>query len=213
MSEVDRKIAQLEWEIEGLKGEMGRSPLRIEPPGPVLLANVSEFYLFEALSVTESNGIYTCNTQTAFGLFGAPTAEVLNLFESQTVEEDYEPALAAGDRMMAFQTSNAAGTPHWVGVPLTPAVRMARLVAPPDASQEVLCNLVSCEGVERMSGLGSGITVHFKITRDKELNQWNIPNSSPRLVEGEYIFVENLRGVWWKAQTSQCAKSCICNYS
>jgi len=178
--------------------------------------------IFEVQSAALADGIYNCYKQKLLASgwqagHGDKFAnadeepvnvEVFNLVENDTVS-GYERALAAGDRIAAWQWKDANGNSRWVGIPLVPSVRMARTTEAAGASTSINCNLIANDGVtEITSGLGSGITVYGRITEEGVFNE-----AQPRLANDDYLFAQNISGQWWFVTVCQRSEDCICSSS
>lgn len=176
-------------------------------------AGKREIRIFEVQSAATGDGLYTCyrqkldatNWAEETGLdklldYDTTNITILNLNENDPVEGTYAPALAAKDRIAAWQWPDDEGNLHWVGIPLVPHPRRARTTAAAGAATTIVCNLISNEGTELTSGLGSGITVNCNISGSGNLNA-----AMPYLNDDDYLSVEWQAGKWycttvfWKA--------------
>lgn len=185
---------------------------RRQPVAAVAVAQPSaDLWIFEVQSVTATDGIYNCYKQTVFGIFEPPSIEVLNLIENDTLD-DYTPTLAHGDRIVAYQTPDEVGVVRWVGISNTPSVRMARTTEAAGSETHINCNLIANDGISEItSGLGSGIDVYCRITRDISLVEYDLDSALPRLENGDYIFVQNISGKWWCTTVFQVNENCVCS--
>ena len=162
--------------------------------------------MFQVQSITAADGIYLCRKQTLAGGWGTYEFEVLNLIENDTITA-YTPMLAFEDRIAAWEMADENGAERWVGVPIVPSVRMARVTEASPNSQQITCNLIANDGeTEITSGLGSAIEVFCKITEDVNLNA-----AVPRFKDNDYLFVQNISGKWWCTQLFQASENCICS--
>lgn len=152
------------------------------------------------------DGVYLCNKQTAAGGWSATEHEVLNLIENDTVAA-YTPALAKNDRIMAWESKDAAGAVKLVGIPVTSSVRRCKTTQPAPNSKQITCNLYANDGVTEITGadLGAGIPVDCATTEAANLNA-----TLPRLKSEQDIFAGNLSGRWWCTTVFQASKNCIC---
>ncbi len=175
--------------------------------------------IYEIQSAALADGAYNCYEQcllaSAWGaghgdkFKNAATApvsvEVFNLLESETVS-GYSRALATGDRMMAWEITDCSGEARFVGRPVTPDVRRAKVTEAPDTTDHITCNLYANDGAtEVTSGLGSAIEAYFEICFGTALNA-----ATPKLQSGDDIFVVNLSGKWWCVTTAQKRTNCTC---
>jgi hypothetical protein len=136
----------------------------------------------------------------------SPVVEVLNLMENVT-GFGYDRGLAAGDRIMAWEATDCAGETMYMGKPLTPSVRKARLRATPGANLYVYANLFANDGTtEITSGLGSYILANFYITYSAKLDA-----CSPKLQDNDDIFVSHIAGRWWCTTVGQAKENCVCD--
>lgn len=164
--------------------------------------------IFQVQSAADADGVYNCYQMLSSGVFGSTNIEVLNLIENDTLSS-YEPALAYEDRIAAWKMQDAGGAMRWVGVPLVPSVRMARATEPSGAKNNITCNLVANDGeTEITSGLGSGITVYFRVNQ----NDAEYPNAAePEFADNDYLFVQNISGKWWCVTTLAQHEPCTCS--
>jgi hypothetical protein len=133
--------------------------------------------------------------------------------ENETGEE-YGPGLAAGDKLIAYQTLDADGILRWLGTPLSPSVRKAITTEVAGDEKFIYCNLYNEDGVtEITSGLGSEIKVYCSITRDVDLTEYDLVWASPKMLSGDILFVVNIAGIWHAAQVFQCFAYCACTTS
>jgi len=169
--------------------------------------------IFEVQSAATADGVYNCYKQKLlatgweagggdkFADLDAVEVQVLNLIENDTISA-YEEALALHDRIAAWEKEDG-----WVGIPITPSVRMARTTTSAGGATSIVCNLIDNDGeTEILSGLGSGITVYCRITEGVNLNE-----ALPRLANDDYIFVQNISGKWWCTTIFQASEDCICS--
>lgn len=178
----------------------------------------TEHKIFEVQSVATGDGVYNCFEQklasslwddvagaNRFSDINTVNVAVLNLHEANVIAS-YERALALYDTLDCWKWKDDTNTVRWVGTPLSNRVRLARLDGSPGAGLTINCNLFDAENAEITSGLGSGITVNFKISRGSAMNA-----AFPRLVDNEDIFVENIHGKWWCTQTYGTTEDCVCS--
>ncbi len=178
--------------------------IRQKPPLPTPSLPIQ---IFQVQSATSADGVYNCLQQLSSGLWGSIIIEVLNAIENDTVAA-YEPALAYGDRIMAWKDTDDAGTVRWMGMPLVPHVRLARTTDASGDSDNIICNLIGNDGEEEiLTGLGSGITVYFHVN---ENDVENIEDAITTFADNDYLYVENISGKWWCVQTLQQDKICVC---
>jgi len=202
--DINKKVARF---AEVAKQEQLVSPDIIQKTKAIRFPDIRIFIgIFEVQSVTVADGVYNCKQQLPSGGLSDINYEVLNLLENDTVE-DYEPMLACEDRMAAWKAVDENGTERWMGIPLTPSVRMARTTEAAGASTSIKCNLIANNGeTEITSGLGSGITVYCRAT----LNE-NYSAAMPRLASGDYLFAQNISGKWWFVTVLQASEYCVCS--
>lgn len=126
------------------------------------------------------------------------TVEVFNLAENYTISSP-APALAAGDRLYCWQMPDDEDVPRWVGIPVTPALRLAVAKEGAGANQYISCNLVANDGVSEIeSGLGSDIQVYFKANNAEETPDWRLDEIVPQLKSGDcLVSVTNISGKWY----------------
>jgi len=161
--------------------------------------------IFQVQSVTAVDGVYLCFRQTLAGGWGTDEIEVLNLIENDTLAS-YTPMLAYQDRIAGWQTVDENGTSRWVGMPVTPSVRMARTTEAAGASTSITCNLIANDGeTEILSGLGSAIEVYFRVCTSDNMN-----GASPRFNDNDYLFVQNISGKWWCVGVAQGSENRVC---
>jgi len=171
--------------------------------------------VYEVQSAALADGVYYCKKQQLlaagwqaghgdkFENYDDNIVEVLNLLENNT-PADYTRALAAGDRIAAWEYRDCDGTVVRVGRPITPDVRMARTTEAAGASQQITCNLIANDGETVIeSGLGSNIEVHFKPTKNSDLN-----DASPRFSAEEYLFGQWISGKWYYVAAPDSTEDC-----
>ncbi len=208
MTDFKRQLDQLAQDVEQLKNDTNKTPLRIEPPQPTV-SPVSDMYLFQVQQKAGSaTGVYLCYKQASFGVFIPPEYEVLNLFENYTTYN--VPALAAGDLISAFENTDDEGVKRWVGYPCVPCVRMVRIKQDPIASPAINCNMIGADGEEKTSGLGSGITVKSVGCGPSGPESCPLNGVAPRLQNNSYGYIVVLAGTPYFVTVFQenCNKSC-----
>lgn len=128
-----------------------------------------------------------------------------------SLQENYPAAAyttAAGlyDKYVGWLFKDDEGNQRLMGLPLDGAqVRMARTTEAAPAAQNITCNLMGGDGTEISSGVGSAIEVYCKVCGGGNLN-----SAIPRLANNDYIFVVNLRGVWYCTTVFQTSENCDC---
>jgi len=162
--------------------------------------------VFVVVSSATGNGVYVCYEQKLLSAEWEDTGgdpkfddkeeeptevEVLNLLEFNPVDTDYEPALAAGDLIQAWQFKDDEGTTRWISLPCVSDVRRAITTQAAPADTKITANLYDHAGVEITSGMGSEITVHCNIS-----GGGNLDKAIPRLIDNQDIDVYCEQGIW-----------------
>ncbi len=172
---------------------------------------------YEIIDEAIGAGVYICKrlvldgskwTATSGDRFidaGEDPVEILNLLENNVIS-GAESALAAGDRMIAYDITDGDGVTHYVGRPITPEVRMAKVTEDAPDREYIICNLFGNDSAEIESGLGSGIHVYRKVPG--EASNYNV--IAPRFENGSILFCENIRGKWYWVQIPYSSKDGEC---
>ncbi len=162
--------------------------------------------IFEVQSAGTGDAIYNCYEQTLDATNWANTAgadkfndlnstgvEVMNLKENDPVA-DYTPALTLYDRIAAWQWRDDEGTLRWVGLGLSPDVRMVRAAEAAPAADNMTCNIILMNNVEAGGGeLGFNVQVHAKFSGVGN----TLDVATPYLANDDYDFAVNLQGTWY----------------
>ncbi len=201
---VARQLEKLQSEIEQIKAEQNKQPLRHPPASGGGMGTVIK--IFEVQSAATGDGIYNCYEQTLDATEWEDTAgnpkfddkdttevEILNLGEFDP-RSGYTPALAKYDFIAAWKKKDDEDESRWVGIPIISGsmVRGAITTEASPASDHITCNLYNPTPVEITSGLGSGIEVYCRITGGSALNV-----AIPYLPDNTPITVYCIQGKWW----------------
>lgn len=175
--------------------------------------------IYEILSAAIGAGVYICKrldldsskwTSSSGDRFidaEEDPIEIFNIMENDFISGG-EPALAAGDRMMAWSVTDGDGTTHYVGRPITPEVRMAKTTEAAPNKEYITCNLIANDGsTEITSGLGSGIKVYRKVPDDAAYYD----EVTPRFEDDGFLFCQNIQGKWWWVQNSSPSQDGDCS--
>ena len=175
--------------------------------------------IYEVQSAAIGAGVYVCKrldldsskwssaSGDRFIDAGEDPVEIFNIFENDFISGG-EPALAAGDRMMAYDVTDGDGVTHYIGKPITPEIRLAKMTENAPDRDYIICNLIANNGLTEIdSGLGSGIKVYRKVPGENS----DYDEINPRFENDDFLFCENIQGVWYWVQVPIPVRDGVCN--
>ena len=137
--------------------------------------------------------------------------EVLNLYENDPIASHY-PALGLYDRLMCWEKSDDENNDRWIGIPLTPQIRIVYAAENAPATDcdttSVTCNLELNNGVEAAVGeLGYEIEVYGSCVGGTE--NWN--GVVPRIFDTDKLTAQWVNGIWGFTTEFMPSQACACS--